>query len=467
MKPKNERVTRDQLIALLEINNKLSRIESFDELCKEAVRLAKEKLGFDRIGIWFKSKEPNKIEGSFGIDEKGNVRDERNSVLPLDNEEIARKVRSLKPPKVLVRNTYLRDNKGKVVGKGMWACAVLWCGNKNIGYVMTDNFFSGKEINTELLALFAATFGHLCELVRTKDILKKSEEKYRELWDNAPIAYHILNPEGIIIAVNKTEAEMLGYEVEEMVGRSIFDFIHPKQREEARKRFLLKIKGCKLPKANGRVYLRKDGSPVIVSIEDKVERDMLGRVISIRTTMVDITEKKKEEKLIRKLAYTDGLTGLPNRMYFRGYLASHIQWAKYNEQKFALLFLDIDNFKHINDNNGHIAGDKVLKIISKRITDVLRKNEVVARIGGDEFLILVSDVSTVDSVNKVIKKILKSIQAPIVMKRETINVTASIGVSFFPQDGKDVDTLWKKSDIAMYEAKRAGRNTWRFYRYLK
>lgn len=460
----NKRIDREGFIALLEINNELSLIDSFDDLCYRAVHLARTRLGFDRVSIWFTGEKPDEIVGSFGTDEKGQIRDERDNKVHCNNAEIARRVQSLSAPKVLQKKGPLYDNKGMTVGKGTWACSVLWSGKNTIGYMITDNLFFGKPINTRLLALYAATFGHLYSLKKTKEFLAKSEERYRELWDDAPVAYHTLDTKGIITRVNKTEAMMLGYKQEEMVNRPIFDFILPKQRREARRRFSLKIAGKPCSKADNRIYLRKDGTSLIVSIEDKLERDYSGRITGMRTTMVDITEQKNAEKIVNRLAYNDPVTGLPNRIYFNDRLAGEIRCAERSHHKFALILLDLDYFKRINDTMGHIVGDKLLKEAGRRLSALLRKGDTVARMGGDEFLILLPDAQTMRDIRAIAQKILSALSMPVSLGDRILNTTASLGVVFFPVDGRDGETLLKNADIAMYEAKKAGRNTWRCYK---
>ncbi len=453
---------KEGVLALFEINNELSMIDSFDELCRQAVHLARTRLSFDRIGIWFKKENTNEVTGSFGTDEKGRIRDERESKVCFD-DKLYRQVDSLKAPKVLKKEGTLYDDKGGAVGKGNWACAALWCGSRTIGYIITDNLFSGRPVNTRLLALFAATFGHLCSLKKTKEALARSEERYRELWDDAPVAYHTLDTKGIITRVNKTEALMLGYKQEEMVGRPIFDHILPKQRKEARRRFLLKIAGKKVPKSDDRIYVRKDGTTMIVSVNDRLEKDSSGRIVGVRTTMVDITEQKNAERVVKQLAYTDQVTGLSNRIYFNERLAAHIQYARRFRHRFAMAFFDLDYFKRINDTLGHVTGDKLLKEIAGRLAGLLRRGDTVSRMGGDEFLILLPDVRTMRDMKTIAQKILEVLSKPVYLDGHILTTTASLGAAFFPSDGKDGETLLRSADIAMYEAKKSGRNTWCVY----
>lgn len=141
----------------------------------------------------------------------------------------------------------------------------------------------------------------ITEIKKANEKLRESEQRLRSLWENAPVAYHVLDTKGIIKDVNDTEAMMLGYSREELIGRPIFDFILPEQREEAKKRFEMKMRGQSVPKAENRIYLRKDGTRIIVDINDVLERDAEGRIVGIRTAMIDITERKNAEEKIRQM----------------------------------------------------------------------------------------------------------------------------------------------------------------------
>ena len=140
----------------------------------------------------------------------------------------------------------------------------------------------------------------ITERKRVEEALRRSEARYKELWERAPVAYHVLDPDGKIAKVNQTEASMLGYQVHEMVGKSIFDFILPEQRKEAQKKFRQKIRGLSVPKAEDRIYLKKDGSQIYVVVDDVLERDAHGKVTGIRSTMTDITERKNAEETLAR-----------------------------------------------------------------------------------------------------------------------------------------------------------------------
>jgi len=172
---------------------------------------------------------------------------------------------------------------------------------------------------------------------------------------------------------------------------------------------------------------------------------------------------KRGKQLILQLAYYDHLTGLPNRQL----LQDRFQQALANAQRYgtgmALLFLDLDKFKPINDSLGHEAGDKVLKAVSARLASCLREGDTLARIGGDEFVVLLLNVTGEEEVGSVAQKIIGITSEPIAMKGRDVQVGCSIGIAIFPEDGADYDALLKNADAAMYCAKEAGRNNFQFY----
>ena len=163
------------------------------------------------------------------------------------------------------------------------------------------------------------------------------------------------------------------------------------------------------------------------------------------------------------MATHDALTGLPNRLMFSQLLNQAIQSAKRNKRQLAVFFIDLDRFKIINDTLGHEAGDQLLQEIAKRFRQALRAVDVVGRLGGDEFVILIEEFNDMTQVAKVAHKILSAAMKPMVIMGEECRVTASIGISVYPQDGQDEQSLMKNADIAMYFAKEEGKNNYQFY----
>lgn len=175
------------------------------------------------------------------------------------------------------------------------------------------------------------------------------------------------------------------------------------------------------------------------------------------------TERKRAEERVQYLATHDSLTGLPNRAMFGQLLGHAIQFAKRYERQFAVLFIDLDRFKVVNDSLGHGAGDKLLQEISSRLTHTLRASDVVARLGGDEFVVLVQEITEQNQAAIVARKIISAVLQPIQLAGQECRVTASVGISMFPTDAEDEPTLMKQADMAMYFAKSEGKNNYQFY----
>jgi diguanylate cyclase (GGDEF)-like protein len=177
---------------------------------------------------------------------------------------------------------------------------------------------------------------------------------------------------------------------------------------------------------------------------------------------LNITEEVKKQEEIEFLAYHDPLTSLPNRMYLKNYLATYSKLAKRNKEKFAILYLDLDNFKMINDTLGHESGDRLLIEISRRVKSVLRQSDLVARIGGDEFIIVLYNIKSKEDVKKVVEKIQNVLNKEFNIKNSSFKVTFSIGIAVFPDDSESIEELFQYADIAMYESKKRGKNSFTF-----
>jgi diguanylate cyclase (GGDEF)-like protein/PAS domain S-box-containing protein len=213
-------------------------------------------------------------------------------------------------------------------------------------------------------------------------------------------------------------------------------------------------------------------------ISQQVEpvKDYKGNLISLIGTVQDITERKEQDNKIRHLAYYDEVTQLPNRAFFLQFLAKTLELSQRNNRNFAVLFLDLDGFKGVNDTYGHQAGDQLLLEISKRLTEGLRCSDLasryfdhfdhkvdVARLGGDEFTILLNELTRPEDAATVAERIQRWVTEPVVLGDRLIHIGVSIGIAVYPFDGEDADTLLKNADIAMYHAKKLGKGNYQFF----
>ncbi|HXC61211.1 MAG TPA: GGDEF domain-containing protein, partial [Nitrospiria bacterium] len=177
----------------------------------------------------------------------------------------------------------------------------------------------------------------------------------------------------------------------------------------------------------------------------------------------DISERKQLEEHLRQIGLHDALTGLPNRILLTDRLNQALARTRWHKRLVAALFLDLDSFKMINDTLGHEIGDRLLKAVSERLTASLRDGDTVARLSGDEFVIILADVAKVEDIPPIAQKILHILAEPIQIDKHELKITTSVGISFFPDDGELVETLLKKADTAMYQAKKEGKNRFKFY----
>ena len=211
---------------------------------------------------------------------------------------------------------------------------------------------------------------------------------------------------------------------------------------------------CRLNEAGDKVWISTSGEPVF---------DGSGAFKGYRGIGKNITVRKHDEERIQYLATHDGLTGLPNRARFSSLLSLAISHAQRYNRSFAVMFIDLDRFKTINDTLGHEAGDQLLQEISKRFTESIRTSDVVARLGGDEFVVLVQEVGETEQVAAVARKILSAAVKPVVLMGQECRVSASVGLCMFPADAPDEQSLMKNADSAMYLAKEEGKNNFQFY----
>jgi diguanylate cyclase (GGDEF)-like protein/PAS domain S-box-containing protein len=268
---------------------------------------------------------------------------------------------------------------------------------------------------------------------------------------------------GNITFFNDVFANVLGYSQKELTGLNFRSFIKKEESDSVFRLFNQVFKTGESTNNFPYEFISTDGTVTSAEFSVFPKQDNEGKVCGFRGVGHDITARKRMEEEIQYQATHDSLTGLPNRLMFSQLLNHAIQSARRYTRQFAVLFIDLDRFKIINDTLGHTAGDQLLQEIAMRLKQTLRTVDVVARLGGDEFVILIEELSDLIQVETVAGKILSAVIKPVNLMNEECRVTASIGISVFPKDAEDEQSLLKNADIAMYLAKEEGKNNYQFY----
>ena len=300
------------------------------------------------------------------------------------------------------------------------------------------------------------------ELRRAQEELEASRSRYADLYDFAPTAYLTFDKNGLILEMNLSGAALLGVDRQLLIHKPFSVFVVEEDRDTFRGHLRETLKG-KTRKTGDIRIRRTDGSVLSVQLQSAAAVGPEGDSTSCRTAAIDITERKRMEERIRHEAHHDMLTGLPNRLQFMEILSIALAQAQRGKKRFAVLFLDLDRFKDINDTQGHDVGDLLLMEVAERLKHSVRASDAVSRRGGDEFNILLTEIPHEDAVITIAKKVVDSFDKPCVIRGHEFTMSTSIGISIYPEDGGTMDALFKNADIAMYNAKEQGGNSYRFY----
>jgi len=309
------------------------------------------------------------------------------------------------------------------------------------------------------------SFGFVTDLtpiVAAQRAVTESERELRAILDDMQDTYYRVDLDGLVVRASPSAWQLLGYTAEELLGQRMADhYLEP----GARAVFLqaLQDNGGRLSGYEAPLRHR-NGQTVWVSTSAHYVRDADGNVAGIEGVAHDITERRQAEARIDFLAHHDPLTELPNRLLFKDRCERAMAHGQRAGTRTALLFVDLDRFKAVNDSFGHPVGDALLRDAARRLDASVRDTDTVSRQGGDEFLVALTDIRDDEAIARIAEKILAALALPFMIEgKHEVMISASIGIALCPDDGKDFETLLRKSDIAMYHAKDAGRNAFRFY----
>ena len=316
------------------------------------------------------------------------------------------------------------------------------------------------EINRQKQMLMSAV--DITDVHRTEELLRRSEERFEKIFQSSPDAIVISRLEdGRYLEVNQRWVELFGFAREEAIGRTAFElgvWVDPADRP----RFVtaLRERGAL---RNFESRFRKKSGAIIDAVLSAEVIDIDGEehvIVSIQ----DITDRKRAEERIQQLATRDALTGLPNRLLLNDRLSLAIGHAQRQGGSLALLFIDLDRFKYINDSLGHVVGDAFLTSVAERLSGIMRQGDTLARIGGDEFVVLLENiVLSEDAAGQVARKVLASFSEPFLVEGHSLSCSCSIGISVFPSDATDPQMLIRDADTAMYHVKDTGRAAYRYF----
>ncbi len=303
----------------------------------------------------------------------------------------------------------------------------------------------------------------ITEKKRAEEQLRESERRFADVLEAAGEYVWETDIESRFTFVSARVERVLGYTPAEMLGKKSTDFMPPEEVDRVRQWFRETHSPGEPIRALEHMSVTKDGRVIWLQVSGVPFFNNNGNRLGNRGTGLDITERKLAERRIEELATRDSLTQLPNRRLLTDRLSQGILTAQRNDALLAVLFIDLDRFKTINDSLGHAAGDALLKGVSQRLASLMRKGDTLARLGGDEFVVLLEQMREPEDAGVVAQKIINSLSEPFLVDGHLLNTAASVGVSVFPNDATDSATLLRNADMAMYFAKEHGRHNYQFY----
>jgi len=325
----------------------------------------------------------------------------------------------------------------------------------------------GRELEGLISAESIEINGNPFLLTLFKDIserkrLEADRARLAAIVESSDDAIMAVGLDGTIASWNAGAEKMFGFSARDMKGVHLSFLVAPDSKDEISRlhegiRSDGQVTHCEV------VHVRKGGKQIYVSLTMSPIRSADGTVVGTSCIARDVTERTRMEEIIKHQAQHDTLTDLPNRKLFLDFLVLELAQARRNRKILAVLYLDLDHFKQINDTMGHASGDLLLQAVAQRLKRCVRESDTVARIGGDEFNVLMPDLAQSDDVGTVVGKIMGVFETPFVLEGVEVKATTSVGVSMFPEDGDSSDELLQKADGAMYVAKQSPGNSYQFY----
>jgi diguanylate cyclase (GGDEF)-like protein/PAS domain S-box-containing protein len=357
-----------------------------------------------------------------------------------------------------------------IAGTGL---VLIACGSLLIGWWI--------PVVPPLVTMTASAIAIIAHIARVQEELRRSKEFLNTIINTIPDPIFVKDRNYRWVVLNEAFSRFLGYPLAELIEQSDYD-VFPKAEADIFHRQDDIVFHSERESHNEETFTNRHGFTHHIETKRSLHKDAAGNRFLVGIIR-DITERKRMEDNLKRttaelvqfnaelqrsatqlnhVANHDSLTGLPNRKLFHERLEQAISWAEENEQLVALLFLDLDGFKQINDTHGHDLGDLLLRAVARRLTGCLRGSDTVARLGGDEFTIILPGIPSAEDAARVATKLLTTLAKPFELEGHPISITSSIGISLYPDQASDLETLLKESDNAMYRAKQAGKGRYEF-----
>ncbi len=332
---------------------------------------------------------------------------------------------------------------------------------KSIDKISKGNFKSKVKINSNITEIreLAKNFNLMVENIQQKTTIIN---RISTIFENTTEAVVVLDREFNIISVNNSFCRIFGFQDYEIINHNFFKKILSMINREQYQEIIGAL--AKKSKWNGEIEIKNKYNSIyteLLTINKIVDENL--EISNYFAIFNDITELKKTQKKLKEMAFYDNLTKLPNRTLLNENLKQIFNSSRRERKRFAILFLDLDNFKYVNDTFGHDIGDELLIVISNRIKTTLRKNDILARIGGDEFVVVLENIKDEHSISIVAKKIINAISKKVSISKHEFFVGVSIGIAIYPTDSTSLVELNKYADLAMYNAKENGKNRYKFF----
>ncbi|MBA2871010.1 diguanylate cyclase (GGDEF)-like protein/PAS domain S-box-containing protein [Anoxybacillus calidus] len=352
------------------------------------------------------------------------------------------------------------DFKHLALAHGLYACwsMPIFSSTKQVlgtFAIYHRHAYEPTEEDLEFIRTFSLWAGLALEQAKMKREFLESKQRYQSLFEHNQDAVFSLELDGSVSSVNQAAINISGYSREELLTMNFQPLVIPEDLDKSLELFKKAAKGDSQhydirirAKNNDLLYLTVTSVPIVVN----------NQITGVFNIAKNITERVEHGERIREMAYYDALTGLPNRRMFQEHISKAISEAKRMSSKFALLYMDLDRFKHVNDSLGHTVGDIVLQQVAAILQEEMQHKGIVFRMGGDEFAILLTPIQAKEEATDIAHRILRIFEEPIQINDIDLLITPSIGIAFYPDDGIDAETLLKHADVAMYEAKRNGKN---------